>query len=145
MSVKFSENHARYSPLIIESFTITFLLCQKASFVSSMQFSSSRFSIYWKEYFPCISTFFSFTFLLSKKIYSDMIFVFSIFILLHFHPNSGETILQFFISVLQHSLNSFIPSNLQLSINPSSEYHIGALVFLLYQCLPQNNDHSDHV
>ena len=66
--------------------------------------------------------------MLSKKIYSDVIFVFSIVTLLHFQPNSGETIFEFLITVSLHSLNNFIPSKSQLSIRPLSEYHIGALV-----------------
>ena len=43
--------HARYSPFIVLFRTVTFFACQKASFVSNIQFSNIESSIYWKEYF----------------------------------------------------------------------------------------------
>ena len=42
MKVKFSAYQAKYSPLITESLTTIFLPCQKASFVSKLQFVISN-------------------------------------------------------------------------------------------------------
>ena len=48
-NVIFSLYHARYSPFTTLFLTVIFLACQKASFVSKMQFSNIESSIYWKE------------------------------------------------------------------------------------------------
>ena len=84
------EYHPRYSPLITLFSTVTFLLCQNASLVSSSEWSIFMFSIYWNEYFPFIfrwSIWNIFTF-------QQEIFRLNLAVLIsrsrHFQPNSGE-------------------------------------------------------
>src|SRR5699024_3461339 len=106
--VRPSEYQARYSPLITLFLTVIFSPCQNASFVSNIQPLNSPFLIYWKEYFPFSSTSEKSRF--SERIikYSLSAFVFSIWMFFTDQPNSGETISQFLIVTLEHSLSALI-------------------------------------
>ncbi len=128
ISVRFSENHPRYSPFTVLSLTVTFLLCQNASFVSSSQSSISRFSIYWKEYFPFIFTLRSFTSWLSMNKYSDTISVSTSVISCDFHPNSCDSTWQRSRRMCSHSRTALIPPSTQSVILPFSAYQIAARV-----------------
>ena len=126
MSVRFSEYHARYSPLMTESLTVTFFACQKASFVLSSEFVIVRFESYWKEYLP-------FSVKLSRTMFDDLIRKYSdsavvLFILRSVtdQPNSGEIMSELFISTLLHSLNALMPWRSVLLILILSEYQSAA-------------------
>ncbi len=128
INVRFSENHPRYSPFTILSLTVTFLLCQKASFVSSSQSSISRFSIYWNEYFPFIFTLRSLTFRLSMNKYSDTISVSTSVMSCDFQPNSCDSTWQRSRRICVHSRTALIPPSTQSVISPFSAYQIAARV-----------------
>ena len=126
INVRFSEYHARYSPLIKLSLTVTFFACQKASLVSNLQLFISTFSTYWKEYFPLNVTF-------SKTISEDLMRKYSdsaevLVILRPFtdQPNSGEMMEESMISASKHSRRAFMPWSFVLLIFMLSEYHNAA-------------------
>ena len=123
-NVTFSQYHARYSPLTVQFFTVTFFACQNASLVSNEQSSNVEFSIYWNEYFPLRSTF------LNRRSV-DLIIKYSLsavqsVISIPFtdQPNSGEIISQprseDFVGIPQLDVGSVVKGDLydMVVVNP---------------------------
>ena len=124
--VTFSQYQARYSPFTTLSLTMTFLACQKASFVSKSQFVKTESVMYWNEYLPLSFTLSNVRCSERSIKYSLSALVSSILIPRTDQPNSGDMMSQPLILIFAHSLSALIPCIFVSAISASSVYQRAA-------------------